>query len=222
MPRSILFILCLISLVACVSGYGLYVDCTDQVIAGTPVKCSIDSDLPVETMFFVELYSPTVQQIAAQQVTIMDKKSTQYKFFDTTGLASGNYSVNVRLGIDGTILRNDSRLGNKVIITGVQIPATTTTQKVTITKTPLLTATMTPTATQMITDTRTVTPTATPIQTEISSTIPTKSVEELLNEQNKKIDEQNRLIAEQNKKIESQNDLLNQILTKIKGVFGWN
>ncbi|MFA4825419.1 MAG: hypothetical protein WC593_09720 [Methanoregula sp.] len=222
MPRSILFILCLISLVTSVSGYGLYVDCTDRVIAGTPIKCSIDSDLPVGTIFFVELYSPTVQQIATQQVTIMEDKTTQYKIFDTTGLASGNYSVNARLRIDGTIFRNDSQFGNTVIITGVQIPPTTTTQTITITKSPLLSATITPTATPIITITRTVTPTATPIQTVIISTIPTKSVEELLNEQNKKIDEQNRLIAEQNKKIESQNDLLNQILSKIKSVFGWN
>jgi len=48
----------------------------------------------------------------------------------------------------------------------------------------------------------------------------TKSVNELLEEQNKKIEEQNQLIAEQNKKLDEQTGLLDQIIRMFKGLFG--
>lgn len=51
MSRSILFILCLIFLVASVSGYGAYVNCPDQVMIGKALKCSVDSDFPAGTTF---------------------------------------------------------------------------------------------------------------------------------------------------------------------------
>lgn len=235
MQRSILFLLCLISLVVSVSGYGLYVDCTKQVIAGVPITCSVDSDLPTGTTFYVELYSPSIQPISRQQVTTGDNKTIQYRsYFDTTGLASGNYSVNVRLKLDGTIFRNDSRFGNPVIITSPQTLRTT----IPATNTPVVSTTITTSSSPPITlmttasnpiPTTSLTLTAPPstvqtttVPTTLISASPTKSVNQLLEEQNKKIDEQNRLITEQNKKMESQNDLLSQILSKIKSIFGWN
>jgi hypothetical protein len=212
MQRSILFLLCLFSLVVSVSGYGLYVDCTDQVIAGTPVKCTIDSDLPAGIPFYLEFNSPSAQQVSSQQVTVMESKATQYKMFDTSGLAGGDYAIGVRLR-DGTPLRSDSRLGNKVSITNGQIPAATSAITLT-TREPVTITTIPPTtqAPQLQTTFQTVT----------TSPAVTKSVQALLDEQNKKIDEQNRLIAEQNKKIESQNDILTQFLSRFKSIFGWN
>jgi hypothetical protein len=211
-------------MVASVSGYGLYIDCSDQVSAGTPVKCSVDSDFPTGTLFYLELYSPSDQQIARQQVTVMENKATQYKLFDTAGLSSGNYSIGVRLrDSDGSYLRSDSRIENTVIITSTQLSTTTvptanppTVSAITTVPThnPTTANTFAPTTTQ------TTQPQITAM-TSIISAAPTKSVQEMLNEQNKKIEEQNQLIAEQNKKLESQNDILNQILAQIKGVFGW-
>jgi hypothetical protein len=52
------------------------------------------------------------------------------------------------------------------------------------------------------------------------NTTPTESVNQLIADQNKKIDEQNTLIAEQNSKISQQNGLLDQIIQLFKGLFG--
>lgn len=219
MQRSILFILCLLSLVACVSGYGLDVVCTDQVIAGTPVKCSIDSDFPAGTQFTLDFYSPSVQQVSSQQVTMMENKATKYKFFDTAGLPGGNYLIEARLK-EGTFLRSGSRIQNTVIITNAQQVPTTTTATISppaiTVQVPVPATSSLPAAIQQITTS----PTAAP--TTLIASAPTKSVQDLLDEQNKKIDEQNRLIAEQNKKLESQNDLLAQFLSRFKSIFGWN
>lgn len=62
---------------------------------------------------------------------------------------------------------------------------------------------------------------ATTPPTSVVTTISTNNIEKLLEEQNKKIDEQNKLIAEQNKKIEEQSDVLSQLLSYLKGIFGW-
>lgn len=212
MQRSILFLVCLFSLVVSVSGYGLYVDCTDWVIVGTPIKCTIDSDYPAGTPIYLEFNSPSAQQVSSQQVTVMESKATQYKMFDTSGLPGGDYAIGVRLR-DGQMLRNDSRLGNKVIITNSQILSTPT-----ITTAPTrepVTVTTIPPSTQAP-QLQSTSPTVT------ITTAATKSVQALLDEQNKKIEEQNRLIAEQNKKIDSQNDLLSQFLSRFKSIFGWN
>lgn len=216
MQRSILFLLCLFSLVVSVSGYGLYVDCTDQVIAGTLIKCTIDSDFPPGTTFDLDFLTSTSQIVSMQPVTLIDGKTTQYKLFDTMGLPGGKYSIAVR-SKDGMPLRSDSRIESTVIITSPQFttspssPPTLMTTASTQIPTPSLTFTSPPSTDQITT-----------LPTASISASPTKSVNQLLEEQNKKIDEQNRLITEQNKKMESQNDLLSQILSKIKSIFGWN
>lgn len=232
MPRSILFIICLISLVACVSGYGFVLNCPENVQIGIPLKCSIDSDFPQGKTFDIVFIQTkdTAAEISRQPLTIQGNQITQYAFLDTKGYPGGNYKVEAQYtGSNETQLRtgsvtmqmvnlveSNSRTNTTAIITSGQTPATTFTQTVTVSKTTLQTVTITASATPTIT----VTPSL--IQTMTVSATPTKSVQDLLNEQNKKIDEQNKLIAEQNKKIESQNDLLTQFMSKFKSIFGWN
>ena len=93
------------------SAYGLYVNCTESVQVGLPVKCSIDSDFPpgrsFDIVFYQTLYTAT--EVSRQSFTVQDNKITQYKFLDTKGLPGGNYKVEVQYtGPDEPQLRSDS------------------------------------------------------------------------------------------------------------------
>jgi hypothetical protein len=180
----------------------------------------VDSDFPAGTPFNL-IFSNPQNELDRQTVTIQENKGTQYSLFDTTGLQSGEYSIDVQFSGTATpAMRSDSVIHQDIHLTGGSAIATKTTIIPTITSiltTELTTIPQTPTTISSAPSTSP--PTVSPTKT-INDTS-TKSVEDLLKEQNAKIDAQNALIAEQNKKLESQNNILNQILAAIKGVFGW-
>jgi hypothetical protein len=112
MKRIILLALCLMGIMGTVSAYGLYLSCPEEVQAGIPLKCSIDSDFPAGTTFIVALYQSqyTATLISKQPLTIQENKNTQYKLFDTQGLPGGTYKIEVQyVGNDEPRLRSDSR-----------------------------------------------------------------------------------------------------------------
>ncbi len=231
MKRILLFAVSILFIIGISSGYGVYVNCTNPVTIGTTIKCAIDSDFPVGTTFNL-IFSNPQNELDRQTIIIPTNKNTQYKLFDTTGLPGGAYSIDIKFsGMDQSYLRSDSIIhqdinlvGEQAIITGATtipsttiIPTATSIPATTFTTIPQTLTTTSPpsTAISPVTSSPTVSPAIT-----INGT-PTKSVEELIKEQNEKIDAQNTLIAEQNQKLESQNGILNQILAELKGIFGW-
>jgi hypothetical protein len=112
MKRIILIALFLLCITGTASAYGLYVNCTESVQVGLPVKCSIDSDFPPGRTFDIVFYQTqyTSTEVSRQSFTVQGNKNTQYKFLDTKGLPGGNYKVEVQYtGPDEPQLRSDSR-----------------------------------------------------------------------------------------------------------------
>jgi hypothetical protein len=112
MKRIILLALCSLGIVGTVSAYGLYLSCPEEIQAGLPLKCSIDSDFPAGTTFNVAFYQSqyTATLVSKQTLTIQENKNTQYKLFDTQGLPGGSYKVEVQyVGNDEPRLRSDSK-----------------------------------------------------------------------------------------------------------------
>jgi len=112
MKRIILIALFLMCITGTASAYGLYVNCTESVQVGLPVKCSIDSDFPPGRSFDIVFYQTqnTATEVSRQSFTMQDNKITQYKFLDTKGFPAGNYKVEVQYtGPDEPQLRSDSR-----------------------------------------------------------------------------------------------------------------
>ncbi|MDO9033948.1 MAG: hypothetical protein Q7U51_01920 [Methanoregula sp.] len=112
MKRIILIALLLMCVTGTASAYGLYINCTESVQVGLPVKCSIDSDFPPGRTFDIVFYQTqyTSTEVSRQSFTVQDNKITQYKFLDTKGLPGGNYKVEVQYtGPDEPQLRSDSR-----------------------------------------------------------------------------------------------------------------
>jgi hypothetical protein len=111
MKRIMLIALFLMCITGTASAYGLYVNCTESVQVGLPVKCSIDSDFPPGRSFDIVFYQTqnTATEVSRQSFTVQDNKITQYKFLDTKGLPAGNYKVEVQYtGPDEPQLRSDS------------------------------------------------------------------------------------------------------------------
>nr|WP_321352533.1 hypothetical protein [uncultured Methanoregula sp.] len=223
MKRVLLVTLSLLLLIGSVSAYGLYLKCPEQVQAGTPVKCSIDSDFPQGTPFTVVFSGP--QTLSSESGLIPANQVTIYKVFDTEGKSSGEYSVDLKFtGTESSRLRSDAVTTQKVmIISGGPTTATATTLTTIPTAAPtsIMTQTLTTTVPTPVPTTITITTSATILSTSIITTAQTKSMESLIAEQNKKIDDQNKLIAEQNKKLSEQNDMLSQITGYLKNLFGW-
>jgi hypothetical protein len=119
MKRILLIALFLMCTVGTVSAYGLYLNCSDSVQAGVPLRCSVDSDFPAGTSFDLVLYqsSYTATQIRDQPVTIQSDHRTQYVVFDTQGLPGGTYKVEIQYkGIDDASFRSDSKLRQLITI----------------------------------------------------------------------------------------------------------
>lgn len=111
MKRILILAIFLLVLVGPVSAYGLYLNCTKEVAAGSPLKCSVDSDFPPGTTFNLALYQSgyTATQIRKQAVTIQSDQRTQYLVVDTTGLPGGQYKAEMQyVGADEARLRSDS------------------------------------------------------------------------------------------------------------------
>ena len=98
MKRILLIALILMAMVGSVSAYGLYLNCSEKVQAGLPLKCSIDSDFPAGTTFNVVLYQSgyTATQLRNQPITIQENKNTQYIVMDTMGLPGGQYKAEIQ------------------------------------------------------------------------------------------------------------------------------
>ncbi|MGD1003891.1 MAG: hypothetical protein ABR887_00530 [Methanoregulaceae archaeon] len=81
-----------------VSAYHVYINCSDAIQVGQPLKISIDSNFPAGTSFDLVFYEAqyTATEISRQIVTIQQDQQTQYKLFDTNGLKGGNYKVEVQ------------------------------------------------------------------------------------------------------------------------------
>ncbi|MCX6692868.1 MAG: hypothetical protein NTW33_12705, partial [Methanoregula sp.] len=93
------------------AAYGLYINCSEKIQVGQPLKVSIDSDFPAGTSFDLVLYESryTATEIGRQTVTVQEDKLTQYKLFDTTGLRGGDYKVEIQFhGADSSRLSSDS------------------------------------------------------------------------------------------------------------------
>ncbi len=119
MKRILLIALFLMCTVGTVSAYGLYLNCSDSVQAGVPLRCSIDSDFPAGTSFDLVLYqsSYTATEIRDQPVTIQSDHNTQYVIFDTQGLPGGTYKAEIQYkGIDDASFRSDSKLRQLITI----------------------------------------------------------------------------------------------------------
>lgn len=112
MKRILLIALFLLAIVGPVSAYGLYLNCSEEVAAGAPLRCSVDSDFPPGTTFNLVLYQSgyTTTQIRKQAVTIQSDQRTQYMIVDTTGLPGGTYKAEMQYtGADEARLRSDSK-----------------------------------------------------------------------------------------------------------------
>ncbi|MDD1694336.1 MAG: hypothetical protein LUQ71_06385 [Methanoregula sp.] len=112
MKRILLIAIFLMCIVGPVSAYGLYLNCSDSVQAGLPLKCTLDSDFPAGTTFNLLLYQSgyTATQIRKQPVTIQSDHKTMNIITDTTGLPGGTYKVEVQYtGADEERLRSDSK-----------------------------------------------------------------------------------------------------------------
>jgi hypothetical protein len=112
MKRILLIALILLAMAGPVSAYGLYLNCTTEVAAGAPLKCSVDSDFPPGTTFNLVLYQSgyTATQIRKQAITTQADQRTQYVIVDTTGLPGGQYKAEMQyVGADEARLRSDSK-----------------------------------------------------------------------------------------------------------------
>jgi hypothetical protein len=108
---AVVFILICLMIIGTASAYGLYINCSEKIQAGQPLKVSIDSDFPAGTSFDLVLYESryTATEIKRELVTVQESNQTQYKFFDTTGLRGGDYKVEIQFhGADSSRLRSDS------------------------------------------------------------------------------------------------------------------
>ena len=108
---ALVFILICLLIIGTASAYGLYINCSEKIQAGQPLKVSVDSDFPAGTSFDLVLYESryTATEINRQTVTVQEDKQTQYKLFDTTGLRGGDYKVEIQFhGADSPRLRSDS------------------------------------------------------------------------------------------------------------------
>lgn len=119
----------------------------------------------------------------------------------------GTYQLAINSHTGSILFRTTYNVFNPVITT-----QSTTTQVATVQPTY--------TAVTQVTTLQPTSTTVTQVTTQISTSSTTKSVNQLLEEQNKKIEEQNKLIADQNKKIADQSGLLDQIIKMFKGLFG--
>jgi hypothetical protein len=108
---AVVFILICLLTIGTASAYGLYINCSEKIQVGQPLKVSVDSDFPAGTSFDLVLYEShyTATEIGRQTVTVQEDKQTQYKLFDTTGLRGGDYKVEIQFhGADSPRLRSDS------------------------------------------------------------------------------------------------------------------
>ncbi|WAC04021.1 MAG: hypothetical protein OS112_05970 [Methanoregula sp.] len=108
---AVLFIGICLLIIGTASAYGLYINCSDKIQVGQPLKVSLDSNFPAGTSFDLVLYESqyTATEISRQTITIQEDKQTQYKLFDTTGLRGGNYKVEIQFhGPDSSRLSSDS------------------------------------------------------------------------------------------------------------------
>jgi len=108
---AVVFILICLLIIGTASAYGLYINCSEKIQVGQPLKVSIDSDFPAGTSFDLVLYESryTSTEINRQTVTVQEDKQMQYKLFDTTGLRGGDYKVEIQFhGADSPRLRTDS------------------------------------------------------------------------------------------------------------------
>ncbi len=118
--RIILLAFCLLFLAGTASAYQLYVTCpadksstnpVNEIQAGLPLKCSVESNLPAGTTFYLTLYQAqyTATLIDKRPVTIQDNQETQYVLFDTQGLPGGQYKVETEfIGTGESKLSSDS------------------------------------------------------------------------------------------------------------------
>jgi hypothetical protein len=114
---AIVFILICLLIIGTASAYGLYINCSDKIQVGKPLKVSIDSTLPAGTSFDLVLYEAhyTATEIGRQTVTVQEDRQTQYKLFDTTGLRGGDYKVEIQFhGADSSRLSSDSVIAKLV------------------------------------------------------------------------------------------------------------
>ena len=110
---AVVFILICLLITGTASAYGLYINCSEKIQVGQPLKVSVDSDFPAGTSFDLVLYESryTATEINRQTVTVQEDKQTQYKLFDTTGLRGGDYKVEIQFhGADSPRLRSDSMI----------------------------------------------------------------------------------------------------------------
>lgn len=108
---AVLFMGICLLIIGTASAYGLYINCSEKIQVGQPLKVSIDSDFPAGTSFDLVLYESryTATEISRYTITIQEDKLTQYKLFDTTGLRGGNYKAEIQFhGADSPRLRSDS------------------------------------------------------------------------------------------------------------------
>jgi hypothetical protein len=126
MKRIILLALCLMCIAGTASAYQLYLKCpsdkettdkVNEIQAGLPIKCSIDSNFPAGTTFDVVFYQSgyTATQISKQQVTIQSTHNTQYKMIDTQGLPGGTYKIELQfINADAGRISSDSIISQLV------------------------------------------------------------------------------------------------------------
>lgn len=112
MKRIILIALCLLCIAGSASAYQLYLRCPESVQVGLPLNCSVDSNLPVGTIFDFVFYrssSYTATPLSRQTVTIQKNHATIYQLINTKGLSGGQYKVEALLSrTDEEKLSSDS------------------------------------------------------------------------------------------------------------------
>lgn len=102
--RILLLALCLACISGTASAYDFVLTCPadksgtnpiNEIQAGLPLKCSVESNLPAGTTFYLAFYQAqyTATLIDKRPVTIQDNQETQYVLFDTQGLPGGQYKV---------------------------------------------------------------------------------------------------------------------------------
>ncbi|MCX6691405.1 MAG: hypothetical protein NTW33_04960, partial [Methanoregula sp.] len=104
---AVVFILICLLIIGTASAYGLYINCSEKIQVGQPLKVSIDSTFPAGTSFDLVLYEAryTATEIKREPVTVQENKQMQYKLFDTTGLRGGDYKVEIQFhGADSSRL----------------------------------------------------------------------------------------------------------------------
>jgi hypothetical protein len=113
MKRILLIALVLMALVGTVSAYQLYLVCPENVQAGLPLKCTIESNFPAGTTFNFAIYQSgyTATQIRKQPVTIQKNQNTQYIVIDTQGLPGGSYKAEIQtINDDDERFSSDSKI----------------------------------------------------------------------------------------------------------------